>query len=88
MWVWSAGCRPGQKYKLKAVRLCVGFIAVRSDEDMGEMKAVGRREGKQRLTPEPCLVTVNKISGDELEGGKLAELWAGGCQRKHNSVSV
>lgn len=55
---------------------------------MGEMKAVGRREGKQRLTPEPCLVTVNKIIGDELEGGKLAELWAGGCQRKHNSVSV
>ena len=64
------------------------FIAVRSDEDTGEMKVVGRTEGKQRLTPEPCLVTVNKISGDGLEGEKLVEFWASESQRKHNSVSV
>lgn len=63
-------------------------IAVRSDEDMGEMEAVGRREGEQGLTPEPCLVTVNKISGGELEGEKLAEFWASESQRKHSSVSM
>lgn len=68
--------------------MCVEFTAERSDEDMGEMKVVGRREGKQRLSPEPCLVTVNKIGGDELEGEKLADFWAGDSQRKHSSVSV
>lgn len=64
------------------------MIAERSDEDMGEMKVVGRREGKQGLTPEPCLDTVNKISGDALEGEKLAEFWASDSQRKHSLVSV
>lgn len=68
--------------------MCMEFIAVRSDEDMGEMKVVGRRDGKQRLSPEPCLVTVNKISGDELEREKLAEFWTSDSQRKHSSVSV
>lgn len=44
----------------------VKFIALRLDEVTGEMKAAGGEE-KQRLNPEPCHVTINQVSGEELE---------------------
>lgn len=44
------------------------FIALRLDEVTGEMKAAAAGgEEKQRLNPEPCHVTINQVSGEELE---------------------